>query len=61
MCKVYAKLGIDMSEDNDKLSELSIGDELLIKNTRKSISVASLRMFESRALNMRDTIGMFLN
>ena len=59
--KIYAKLGIEMDREEDKLSELSIEEELLFKNTKKEISLKSLKMFESGPMYLRDTIGMFLN
>ena len=49
-------------DEDDKLSELSIEDELIYgTNTRKSLADNSFKMFESGAFNLRDTLGMFMN
>lgn len=30
-------------------------------NTKKSLTLRSLKMFESGPINLRDTLGMFMN
>lgn len=59
--KLYERLDVDMVNDDDCLSVLSIEEELQCK-TRKSLVPRSLKLLESGTLYYRkDTIRNFLN
>ena len=60
MKQIYLKLGLEMDNDDDQLSELSIEEELMF-NTKKSLTLRSLKMFESGPINLKDTLGMLLS
>jgi hypothetical protein len=61
LARLYDNLGVEMGNDDDCLSVLSIEEELLCK-TRKSLVPRSLKLLESGPLYYRkDTIRNFLN
>ena len=58
--KLYAGLGIEMDDNEDRLSELSIEEDLMFK-TKKSLPQKSLKMFESGNIHFLDSLGFLLN
>lgn len=59
--KIYAEMGMEMDDNEDNLSELSIEQELM-QGTNKSLTQKSMKMFESGPFQfMRDTVGYFMN